>query len=139
MDTLCGTPYYMSPDVINGNYGQETDVWSVGVIMYVMLSRRYPFSGHNQAEIFRRIRMANVNTTRGVWARISEEAKDLVTRLLRKSPTSRITFQEALHHPWFKKDDTEAKLTIDDSIIKELIQYKATSAFQKTAMQVLVR
>jgi calcium-dependent protein kinase len=81
----------MSPDVIKGSYGKESDVWSIGVIMFVMLSQSYPFSGPNEKEIFRRIREAAINLKRGVWLRISDSAKDLVSRLLTKSADRRIT------------------------------------------------
>lgn len=52
MHTVAGTPYFISPEVLSGNYGKECDVWSFGVVLYLMLSGKYPFDGTNRNEVF---------------------------------------------------------------------------------------
>ena len=56
MTTVVGTPYYVAPEVLNGNYGMECDVWSLGIVLYTMLSGTLPFSGHTNKKIFERIK-----------------------------------------------------------------------------------
>jgi calcium-dependent protein kinase len=55
MHTIAGTPYFIAPEVLNGNYGKECDIWSLGVVLYMMLEGRPPFEGSNRAEVFGKI------------------------------------------------------------------------------------
>ena len=61
METMVGTPYYVAPEVLTGAYGKECDIWSLGVVLYTMLSGNLPFGGDTNAEIFRNIKMVNYN------------------------------------------------------------------------------
>lgn len=56
LHTIAGTPYYIPPEVLNGEYGKECDLWSLGVVFYVMLTGNYPFDGSNRAEVFKQIK-----------------------------------------------------------------------------------
>lgn len=60
LKTIVGTPYYIAPEVLDGNYGFECDCWSLGVIMYVLLSGYLPFSGQNPAEVFDKVKNMEV-------------------------------------------------------------------------------
>ena len=77
MGSLVGTPYYVAPEVIRGKYGPECDVWSIGIMMYSMLSGKIPFSGATQQEILNNI--VHLDCTRAIksWKNISHEGKDL--------------------------------------------------------------
>jgi calcium-dependent protein kinase len=78
MEYKFGTPFYVAPEVIDGFYDEKCDVWSLGVMLYIMLSGNVPFFGENNLEIFREIRYAPIEFSGGNWNLISKQAKDLV-------------------------------------------------------------
>lgn len=63
MDTIAGTPYFIAPEVLNGEYGQECDVWSLGVVIYVCLTGKYPFDGRSRDEVFGKIQKGEFDTS----------------------------------------------------------------------------
>jgi calcium-dependent protein kinase len=67
MNTVVGSPYYVAPEVLRGEYGPECDVWSTGVILYILLSGSFPFSGQTNPEIFRAVMTGAYNTSSGLW------------------------------------------------------------------------
>lgn len=95
-----GTPYYIAPEVLDCSYGRECDMWSVGVVLYVLLCGVPPFWEDSQEQTFEKIRKADLDVSNGPWREISSEAKDLVRRLLCRDPSKRISAQEAKVHPW---------------------------------------
>jgi calcium-dependent protein kinase len=82
MQTKAGTPYYIAPEVLNGEYGFECDVWSLGVILYVLLVGYPPFYGNNDREILTRVRNCTYDFVGVEWDIISEEVKDLIQNML---------------------------------------------------------
>jgi len=82
MTTLVGTPYYVAPEVLTGDYDFECDNWSLGVIMYVLLSGYLPFHGNKESEIFVKIKEEKVKFDQAEWNDISSDAKDLISKLL---------------------------------------------------------
>jgi len=101
---VIGTCQYMSPEVAQNQYNQKCDIWSCGVIMYVLLSGYFPFSGETEKEIENNI--INYNFTMDIpeFKTISKEAKDLLKKLLTYDPNSRISAMEALNHPFFTEN-----------------------------------
>jgi Serine/threonine protein kinase len=81
MSTVVGTPYYVAPEIINGHYGPECDIWSLGVILHVLLVGYPPFRGENKAEIFKKFK-AKYNLKEKEFDTVSAEAKDLIKKLL---------------------------------------------------------
>lgn len=100
MTTRVGTPYYMAPQVIRGVYKKQSDIWSCGVIMYVLLCGYPPFDSDNELHIFRKAKEGKVIFYRRDWSHISKDARDLVRRMLTVSETERISPGEALSHSW---------------------------------------
>lgn len=77
MGSLVGTPYYVAPEVIRGKYGPECDVWSIGIMMYCMLSGKVPFTGETQQEILKKIVQKDVSANIRNWKKITREGKEL--------------------------------------------------------------
>jgi calcium-dependent protein kinase len=100
MHSVVGSPYYLAPEVIQGHYGPECDVWSLGVLMYVLLSGCIPFDGENELEVMLKISSGRYNIKDGPWKHISKKAKDLIKRLLVITPAKRLPIQQVLKDPW---------------------------------------
>jgi calcium-dependent protein kinase len=139
MHDVVGTPYYVAPEVLHGSYGPECDLWSIGVISFVLLSGNLPFPGSTDKDIFRKILKNELRFRGYVWECISEEAKDFISKLLIKNPTARMTCEQALNHVWIKEAKAEIKISIDTTIIDTLRTYKAKSKLQREAYSVLVK
>ena len=78
MQHTFGTPYYIAPEVLAGDYNEKCDVWSCGVIMYVLLSGKTPFDGANDAEVLQNVMKGLFMITGPIWSKVSDEAIDLV-------------------------------------------------------------
>ena len=99
---LVGSSYYIAPEVIKGKYDEECDLWSVGVIMYIMLTGTPPFNGDDDDSILKAVAVGRYDTTIDTYQSLSKNAKDLITKLLTYNPSERITAKDALTHPWFQ-------------------------------------
>ena len=82
LQTVAGTPYYMAPEVLEGSYSKQADIWSLGVLLYTLISGYLPFQGSNAAEVFRKIKEANYHFNHDEFNSISDECKDLIKKLL---------------------------------------------------------
>ncbi|PRP86904.1 putative protein kinase [Planoprotostelium fungivorum] len=101
LNVLCGSPAYVAPEVLRGEgYGRGVDVWSLGVVLYILLSGSPPFHGDGVEVMMARI-AEGVVVYPSCWSSVSNLARDLVSHMLQSDPLQRITPQEALHHPWF--------------------------------------
>lgn len=98
-----GSSYYMAPEVINGKYDEKCDLWSCGVIMFILLSGNPPFEGKDDDEVLRQVVKGKFSLSTPEWHEISDEAKDLIRSLLKYNPEERISAAEALKDPWIVK------------------------------------
>lgn len=96
-----GTPYYIAPEVLNNLYNEKCDLWSCGVIMYILLCGCPPFYGRNDQEIYAAIRSGKFSFRQKIWESVSQEAKNLITKLLDLDFDKRPTAEEAIKDPWF--------------------------------------
>ena len=103
MSTLAGTPYFIAPEVLYGTYGRECDIWSLGVLLYMLLSGDYPFDGDSKAEVFEKIKQGHFEFKKPSWKKISKEGKKLICQMICKDRKQRITAQESLKSKWFKR------------------------------------
>jgi len=104
-----GAVLYIAPEVINQNDNEKSNLWSCGVIMYILLCGEPPFNDpdENNGAILKKILKGEYEISQGVWEHISNEAKDLVQKLLTLDPAQRISAKEALEHPWINKNQDE--------------------------------
>ena len=128
-----GTPYYMAPEMIMGNFNYASDVWSIGVILYVMVNGKQPFRGKSKAEVFERIKNGDYDKNRLNKSKCSLEVKDLIRKMLVIEFDKRITLECALEHGWFKQFENNKSigLGVDQEIINSLKQFQYQNIFQK--------
>ena len=115
MSARVGTPYYLAPEVLRRRYGKACDMWSVGVVMYMLLCGYPPFNGHTDEEVFATIRRGRCHFSKSDWSGVSGEGRDFVRRLLQKDPEKRMTALQALDHPWMRKHaDVDVEMSDGD-------------------------
>lgn len=102
MNAPNGTPYYIAPEVLKGSYTTQCDNWSMGVVMFIMLSGKPPFGGRSNKEIIENVLKGSYNIQTSVWQNISEDAKDLINQLLLREADMRLTASEAYGHRWLQ-------------------------------------
>lgn len=93
MNQTYGTAYYIAPEVLTAEYNEKCDVWSVGVILYILLSGKPPFDGIDDREIVKKVKYGTFSMGGAEWKSISKEAHDLIKRMLTYDPSKRITAQ----------------------------------------------
>ena len=98
---VLGSPLYMAPEIADEKeYSLKVDLWSVGVITYILLSGRPPFRGKSKEEIFQNVRTTDLSFDFTAFDKVSDNAKDFISRALQKDPELRATAEELLAHPW---------------------------------------
>lgn len=88
---IAGTPYYMAPEVIQSTYGKQSDLWSLGVVLYTLVSGYLPFQGENPQAVQRKIVNSKHHYNHAEFDLVSDECKDLIEKLLTKDPSKRIS------------------------------------------------
>jgi len=122
MQTACGTPSYVAPEVLNASgYGKEVDMWSIGVITYILLCGFPPFYGDTVPEIFEQIMEANFDYPEEYWGNVSKEAKDFINRLLVVDSDKRLTAGDALRHPWLASGAHGTGKRLNTEKFKEMV------------------
>ncbi|KAK4743485.1 hypothetical protein SAY87_001486 [Trapa incisa] len=105
---IVGSPFYIAPEVLVGDYNQAADVWSAGVILYILLSGMPPFWGKTKSSIFDAVKAADLQFPSDPWDRISESARTLIQGMLCVDPSQRLSAQEVLDHSWMEDPGTDA-------------------------------
>ena len=106
LTTKVGTPYYVAPEVLDKKYGKECDIWSIGIITYVLLTGCPPFQAKSLPELFKRIRSCNLKYMKADFEKLSKECSSFVKSLLRVDINERLTAEEALQHQWIVKEES---------------------------------
>jgi calcium-dependent protein kinase len=140
---VAGTPYYMAPEVQRKHYDHRSDIWSLGVIAYILMSGRPPINGRNSDEILARIRDPNlsIDFSRNVFPNASPEAVDFLQRLLTRSPNHRMTLEQAFQHPFIvpAQDAQIAARNVAPSpaIVQSLTRFMRLSNYKKFMLKVI--
>ncbi|KAK7345194.1 hypothetical protein VNO77_15765 [Canavalia gladiata] len=134
---VVGSPYYVAPEVLRKHYGQECDVWSAGVIIYILLSGVPPFWDETEQGIFEQVLKGELDFVSEPWPSISESAKDLVRRMLVRDPKKRMTAHEVLCHPWVQVDGVAPDKPLDSAVLSRLKQFSAMNKLKKIAIRVI--
>lgn len=136
LNDIVGSAYYVAPEVLHRSYSTEADIWSIGVIAYILLCGSRPFWARTESGIFRAVLKADPTFDEQPWPALSSEARDFVKRLLNKDPRKRMTAAQALCHPWIKNSH-DMKVPLDILIFKLMKTYMRSSALRKAALRAL--
>ena len=134
---VVGSAYYVAPEVLRRDYGPEADIWSCGVILYILLSGMPPFWGDTENDIFKCILRGRLDFKSEPWPIISNEAKACVARMLEMDPKKRATAAEILADPWMKVNGCASDKPMDDAIVSRLNNFANMNKFKKEAMKVI--
>lgn len=158
LEERCGSPVYVAPEVLKKAYGQKADVWSAGMVAYLLLCGRLPWKGQdsittsdlyirmsdgkkfNRRDAFAALMFSEVDFESEPWTWLSKDAKDFVSRLLVKDPSKRVTAMEALQHRWVQPDDqgTAPNQPFDATIVQRLQKFGTFSNIKKVALRAIV-
>ncbi|KAH1194560.1 CDPK-related kinase 1 [Glycine max] len=139
LNDIVGSAYYVAPEVLHRSYGTEADMWSIGVIAYILLCGSRPFWARTESGIFRAVLKADPSFEEAPWPSLSADAKDFVKRLLNKDYRKRLTAAQALSHPWLVNHCDDVKIPFDMIIHKLVKTYICSSSLRKSALGALAK
>ncbi|KAJ6940593.1 CDPK-related kinase 3 isoform X1 [Populus alba x Populus x berolinensis] len=135
LNDIVGSAYYVAPEVLHRSYSLEADIWSIGVITYILLCGSRPFWARTESGIFRAVLRSDPNFEDVPWPSVTPEAKDFVKRLLNKDYRKRMTAVQALTHPWLRDDSRP--IHVDILIYKLVKAYLHATPFKRAALKAL--
>ncbi|GAA0143873.1 hypothetical protein Leryth_003802 [Lithospermum erythrorhizon] len=134
---IVGSPYYMAPEVLRRNYGDEIDVWSAGIILYILLCGVPPFWAESEEAIAHAIIKGEIDFERDPWPKISDDAKDLVRRMLEQNPYNRMTVDEVLAHNWIQNANNVSNVSLGERVGTRIKQFSLMNKFKKRVLRVV--
>nr|NP_001303072.1 calcium-dependent protein kinase 28-like [Brassica napus]AGG35972.1 calcium-dependent protein kinase 28 [Brassica napus] len=134
---IVGSAYYVAPEVLKRRSGPESDVWSIGVITYILLCGRRPFWDRTEDGIFKEVLRNKPDFRRKPWSTISDSAKDFIKKLLVKDPRARLTASQALSHAWVREGGNATDIPVDISVLNNLRQFVRYSRLKQFALRAL--
>ncbi|GMN42840.1 hypothetical protein TIFTF001_012044 [Ficus carica] len=135
LNDIVGSAYYVAPEVLHRSYSLEADIWSIGVITYILLCGSRPFWARTESGIFRAVLRADPNFEDLPWPSVSQEAKDFVKRLLNKDYRKRMSAVQALTHAWLRNDNRPVPLDI--FVYKLVKAYFYATPLKRAALKAL--
>ncbi|GAB2227914.1 hypothetical protein Droror1_Dr00009743 [Drosera rotundifolia] len=138
LNDIVGSAYYVAPEVLHRSYGMEADMWSIGVIAYILLCGSRPFWSRTESGIFRAVLKAEPSFDEDPWPSLSADAIDFVKRLLIKDFRKRLTAVQALSHPWLSGHH-DIKVPLDMIVFKQVKAYICSSPLRKAALVALAK
>ncbi|KAL0459193.1 UNVERIFIED_CONTAM: Calcium-dependent protein kinase [Sesamum latifolium] len=134
---IVGSPYYMAPEVLKRNYGPEVDIWSAGVILYILLCGVPPFWAETEQGVAQAIIRSVIDFKRDPWPKVSNSAKDLVKKMLDPDPTRRLSAQQVLEHPWLQDVKKAPNVSLGETVKARLKQFSIMNKLKKRALRVV--
>ncbi|KAK3205266.1 hypothetical protein Dsin_019312 [Dipteronia sinensis] len=134
---IVGSPYYMAPEVLKRNYGPEVDVWSAGVILYILLCGVPPFWAETEQGVAQAIIRSVIDFKRDPWPKVSDNAKDLVKKMLNSDPQKRLTAEQVLEHPWIQNAKKAPNVPLGETVKARLKQFSVMNKLKKRALRVV--
>ncbi|CAN6440339.1 unnamed protein product [Victoria cruziana] len=134
---IVGSPYYMAPEVLKRNYGPEVDVWSAGVILYILLCGVPPFWAESEQGVAQAILRGVIDFKRDPWPKVSDTARSLVRQMLEPDPRRRLTAQQVLDHPWLQNAKKAPNVPLGDIVRSRLKQFSMMNRFKKKALRII--
>ncbi|KAH7656787.1 Non-specific serine/threonine protein kinase protein [Dioscorea alata] len=134
---IVGSPYYMAPEVLKRNYGPEIDIWSAGVILYILLCGVPPFWAESEQGVAQAILRGIIDFKREPWPSVSESAKDLVRHMLEPDPKLRLTAKQVLEHSWLQNAKKAPNVPLGDVVKSRLKQFSVMNRFKRRALRVI--
>ncbi|PIN22526.1 Ca2+/calmodulin-dependent protein kinase, EF-Hand protein superfamily [Handroanthus impetiginosus] len=135
LNDIVGSAYYVAPEVLHRSYSVEADIWSIGVITYILLCGSRPFWARTESGIFRAVLRADPNFEDMPWPSVSPHAKDFVKRLLNKDYRKRMTAAQALTHPWLRNESHP--IPLDILVYKLVKSYLHATPLKRAALKAL--
>ena len=133
LTTQCGTPGYVSPEILEGvPYGTKTDMWSLGVIVFIVLGGYPPFHDNDQLKLFEKIRAGKYKFHEQYWGAVSKEAKTLISSLMCVDVKKRLTAKQALQSPWITQDSSKLEKQDLGANLEELKKFNAKRKVRHT-------
>ncbi|CAD8142780.1 unnamed protein product [Paramecium pentaurelia] len=132
MTKRLGTPYYIAPEVLLENYNEKCDVWSCGIILYILLCGYPPFSGRSESDILKRVKAAQLKFDPEDWAHISEDAQNLIKNMLNPNPAKRISSEQAYNDKWIQNNAPSNQ--VNQKALQNLQQFHAKSKFKQAVL-----
>mmetsp|Transcript_117150 Transcript_117150/g.233434 ORF Transcript_117150/g.233434 Transcript_117150/m.233434 type:complete len:528 (-) Transcript_117150:144-1727(-) len=138
MALSCGTLAYVAPEVLEKSYTSQCDLWSLGVVVFIVLFGYMPFYGSESHQVDS-IRKGKYNMKKHIWDNVSQQGQDFVKKLLVTNPGQRLDAQKALEHPWIKQRDEmeKGKNLVDDATAQALMNFAKESQFRRAAMHMM--
>lgn len=136
MTECLGTIAYVAPEVLHKSYSSQCDLWSLGVISFILLSGYMPFCG-SEANQMKHICLGKYLEKPEIWASVSDEATSFVHALMEVNPAKRLTAQQALEHPWISKTRQTTSREVSIEVAEALRQFSQASKFRRCCMEML--
>lgn len=132
MSKRLGTPYYIAPEVLDQNYDEKCDVWSCGIILYILLCGYPPFGGSSESEILTKVKAGKFKFDDDDWSGVSNEAKNLIRKMLTYNPKERISALEALNDSWIQKNAPQNILNV--KVLQNLSSFHAKNKLKQAIL-----
>lgn len=134
---LLGSAFYIAPEVLKRKYSYQADIWSCGVILYILLSGIPPFWGETEQQIFDAIGEGVLDLSTPPWPDISDAAKDCIRKMLNPSPKDRATAKDILRHKWMKENGVASSKPMNNAVLERIKKFSAMNRLKKEALRVI--